>query len=77
MINAIYDKGAKPIFSDVDLDTFGSCPYEIEKKISGKTKYVFTSNESEFKSQSDERKFDRAKKLKEIIKKVHLNNKFK
>ena len=42
--------------------------------ISGKTKYVFTSNESEFKSQSDERKFDRAKKLKEIIKKVHLNN---
>lgn len=40
MINAIYDKGAKPIFSDVDLDTFGSCPYEIEKKISGKTKMI-------------------------------------
>ena len=42
--------------------------------ISGKTKYVFTSNESEFKSKSDEKKFDRAKKLKEIIKRVHLNN---
>lgn len=42
--------------------------------ISGKTKYVFTSNESEFKSKSDEKKFDRARKLKEIIKRVHLNN---
>ena len=34
MINAILDLGAKPIYSDVDLDTFGSCPIEIEKKIS-------------------------------------------
>merc|ERR1711988_187899 len=42
--------------------------------ISGKTKYIFTSNESEFKSKSDEKKFDRARKLKEIIKRVHLNN---
>lgn len=42
--------------------------------ISGKTKYVFTSNDSKFKSKSDEKKFDRARKLKEIIKRVHLNN---
>ena len=40
MINAILDLGAKPIYSDVDLDTFGSCPIEIEKKISLKTKMI-------------------------------------
>ena len=40
MINAILDIGAKPIYSDVDLDTFGSCPIEIEKKISQKTKMI-------------------------------------
>jgi len=40
MINAILDRGAKPIYSDVDLYTFGSCPVEIEKKISLKTKII-------------------------------------
>ena len=40
MINAILDRGAKPVYSDVDLDTFGSCPIEIEKKISPKTKMI-------------------------------------
>lgn len=40
MINAILDRGANPIYSDVDLDTFGSCPIEIEKKISLKTKII-------------------------------------
>ena len=43
-------------------------------EITGKQKYIFTSHESEFKSQSDEKKFDRARKLKTIIKKIRLNN---
>jgi DNA topoisomerase I len=42
--------------------------------ITGKTKYVYTSHESDFKSKSDEKKFNRASDLKKIIKKVHLNN---
>ncbi len=40
MVNAILARGAKPVYSDVDLDTFGSCPYEIEKKITLKTKMI-------------------------------------
>ena len=40
MINAILNKGAKAVYSDVDINTFGSCPIEIEKKISSKTKMI-------------------------------------
>jgi dTDP-4-amino-4,6-dideoxygalactose transaminase len=40
MVNAILAIGAKPVYSDVDLDTFGSCPYEIEKQITLKTKMI-------------------------------------
>ena len=32
--------------------------------ITGKTKYIYTSNESDFKSKSDEKKFNRARDLK-------------
>ncbi len=42
--------------------------------ITGKTKYIFTSHESIFKSKSDEKKFNRARDLKKIIKKIHLKN---
>jgi perosamine synthetase len=40
MINAILNKGARAVYSDVDINTFGSCPIEIEKKISSKTKMI-------------------------------------
>ena len=43
-------------------------------EITGKNKYIFTSFESNFKSKSDEKKFDRARNLKKIIKKIHFNN---
>ena len=36
--NAIIDAGAKPIFCDVDLNTFNVLPSEIEKKITKRTK---------------------------------------
>ena len=36
--NAIIDAGAKPIFCDVDLNTFNILPEEIEKKKTDKTK---------------------------------------
>jgi perosamine synthetase len=38
---AIY-LGAKPVFADVDSETFNICPRSIEKKISKKTKAVIT-----------------------------------
>lgn len=40
MINAIIKAGAKPIYSDIDLNTFGSCPKSIASKISSKTKII-------------------------------------
>ncbi|VVU94647.1 Eukaryotic DNA topoisomerase I, catalytic core [seawater metagenome] len=42
--------------------------------ITRKNKYIFTSHEAGFKSKSDEKKFNRARELKKIIKKIHLNN---
>lgn len=39
---AVLFLGAKPIFADVDLETFNICPKEIEKKITKKTKAVIT-----------------------------------
>lgn len=41
-----------------------------KEEITGKTKYVFTSVEAVFKSKSDEKKFDLAKKLKYKIKSI-------
>ena len=38
--NVIEDLGAKPVFSDVDLETFNMLPEELEKKITPKTKAV-------------------------------------
>jgi perosamine synthetase len=38
--NAVIYCGAKPIFADVDVDTFNINPKEIEKKITKKTKAV-------------------------------------
>lgn len=38
--------------------------------VTGKTKYIFTSVESKFKSKSDEKKFDLAKRLKKKAKKI-------
>ena len=40
MVNAILRVGAKPIYSDVDPETFGSCPKEIKKGITKKTKLI-------------------------------------
>lgn len=39
-VNVIEDTGAKPIFADVDLETFNMMPEELEKKITQKTKAV-------------------------------------
>ena len=40
MVNAVIRVGAKPIYSDVDPETFGSCPKKIEKAITRKTKLI-------------------------------------
>lgn len=34
--------GAKPVFADIDLETFNICPKSIKKKISKKTKAIIT-----------------------------------
>jgi len=39
---AVIYLGAKPIFADVDINTFNICPVSIEKKINKKTKAVIT-----------------------------------
>ena len=44
VINAILSVKAKPIFSDVDITTFGSCPDSIKKKITKKTKLVIAQH---------------------------------
>lgn len=38
--NVVEELGAKPIFADVDLDTFNMLPEELEKQITPKTKAV-------------------------------------
>ena len=40
MINAIIKIGAKPIFSDIDPETFGSCINSIKEKTNSKTKLI-------------------------------------
>lgn len=40
MVNAILKSGATPIFSDIDPDTYGSSPFNIENKITQKTKLI-------------------------------------
>ncbi|MDC1048354.1 DegT/DnrJ/EryC1/StrS family aminotransferase [Flavobacteriaceae bacterium] len=44
VINAILSVKAKPIFSDVDITTFGSCPDSIKRKITKKTKLVIAQH---------------------------------
>ena len=34
--------GAKPVFADIDLETFNICPKSIRKKINKKTKAIIT-----------------------------------
>lgn len=38
--NVVEDLGAIPVFADVDLNTFNMLPYELEKKITSRTKAV-------------------------------------
>ena len=40
MVNAILRVGAKPIFSDIDYNTFGSSVSEIKKVLSSRTKII-------------------------------------
>lgn len=40
MVNAILRIKAKPIYTDIDLDTFGSCAKKIKNKITTKTKLI-------------------------------------
>jgi perosamine synthetase len=40
MSNAVIRCGARPIYSDIDIETFGSCPNSIKKLISNKTKMI-------------------------------------
>ena len=44
MINAILNANAKPVFSDVDPETYGSCPVEIKNNISPKTKMIIAQH---------------------------------
>lgn len=44
MVNAIIIVGAKPVYSDIDLNTFGSCPESIKSKISSKTKMIIAQH---------------------------------
>lgn len=39
-VNVIEDLGAKPIFADVDLETFNMLPEELESQITSRTKAV-------------------------------------
>ena len=39
---AVMYLGAKPVFADVDIETFNICPKSIEKKINKKTKALIT-----------------------------------
>ena len=39
---AVIYLGAKPVFADVDIETFNICPKSIEKKINNKTKAIIT-----------------------------------
>lgn len=39
-VNVVEDLGAKPVFADVNLDTFNMLPEELERKITQKTKAV-------------------------------------
>ena len=39
---AVMYLGAKPVFADVDIQTFNICPKSIEKKINKKTKAIIT-----------------------------------
>ena len=40
MPNAVLRIGAKPVFADIEVDTFGSCAEKIEKVITNKTKMI-------------------------------------
>jgi dTDP-4-amino-4,6-dideoxygalactose transaminase len=40
MVNAVFRVGAKPVYADMDPDTFGSSAKEIKKVISPKTKMI-------------------------------------
>lgn len=40
MVNAVIRSGAKPVFSDIDEASFGTCPKALRKAISSKTKLV-------------------------------------
>jgi perosamine synthetase len=40
MPNAVWRTGAKPVFADIDAETFGSCPRGIAPKITTRTKAV-------------------------------------
>jgi dTDP-4-amino-4,6-dideoxygalactose transaminase len=44
MVNSILKIGARPVFSDIDPDTYGSSSLEIEKKINGKTKLIIAQH---------------------------------
>ena len=44
MVNSIIIVGAKPVYSDIDLNTFGSCPESIKSKISSKTKMIIAQH---------------------------------
>lgn len=40
MVNAVWRTGATPVFADISLDTFGTDPEDVEKKITSKTKVI-------------------------------------
>lgn len=44
MPNAVWRTGAKPVFSDIDIETLGSSAQEIQKKITPKTKMIVSQH---------------------------------
>tara|TARA_A100001015_G_C15036820_1_gene736838 strand:+ start:1251 stop:2552 length:1302 start_codon:yes stop_codon:yes gene_type:complete len=54
MPNAVKRLGAKPIYSDIDTNTFGSCPNSINESITSKTRLVVAQHSFGIPCQIDE-----------------------
>ncbi|OGD86522.1 hypothetical protein A2164_03380 [Candidatus Curtissbacteria bacterium RBG_13_35_7] len=64
--NAIMLAGAKPIFCDIDINTYNIDPTEIEKKITNKTKAIMVVHYAGFACQM-ERIMDISKKFRLLV----------
>lgn len=54
MVNAVWRNGSMPVFADIDRDTLGSSAFEIEKKLSPRTKLIVAQHSFGIPCQIDE-----------------------